>query len=66
MALAPRWLLVVPALQRMPARVRSTPVARLRRLGAITVKPSVFVLPDSPPAREDVAWLKADVERGGG
>jgi hypothetical protein len=30
------------------------------------VKPTVFVLPDSPPAREDVAWLKADVERGGG
>jgi hypothetical protein len=26
----------------------------------------VFVLPDSPTAREDIAWLKADAERGGG
>ena len=66
MALAPRWLLAVPALPRMTAGVRSKTLNRLRRLGAITVKPSVFVLPDSPPAREDVAWLKADVERGGG
>jgi len=66
MALAPRWLLVVPALQRMPARVRSAPVARLRRLGAIRVKASVFVLPDSPATREAVGWLKADVERANG
>ena len=66
MALTPRWLLVVPALPRMTAGVRSKTLNRLRRLGAITVKPSVFVLPDSPAAREDVAWLKADVERGGG
>jgi len=50
----------------MTAGVRSKTLNRLRRLGAITVKPSVFVLPDSPAAREDVAWLKADVERGGG
>ena len=64
--LAPRWLLVVPALPRMTAGVRSKTLNRLRRLGAITVEPSMFVLPDSPAAREDVAWLKADVERGGG
>jgi hypothetical protein len=50
----------------MTAGVRSKTLNRLRRLGAITVKPSVFVLPDSPVAREDVAWLKADIERGGG
>jgi hypothetical protein len=50
----------------MTSGVRSKTLNRLRRLGAITVKPSVFVLPDSPAAREDVAWLKADVERGGG
>lgn len=66
MALAPRWLLVVPGLPRMTAGVRSRTLNRLRRLGAITVKPSLFVLPDSPVAREDVAWLKADIERGGG
>ena len=46
MALAPRWLLVVPALPRMTAGVRSKTLNRLRRLGAITVKRSVFVLPD--------------------
>ena len=62
----PRWLLVVPVLPAMPASLRSTTLERLRRLGAITVKPSVFVLPDSPVAREDVGWLKADIERAGG
>jgi hypothetical protein len=66
MALAPRWLLVVPALPHVTAGIRSKTLNRLRRLGAIAVKPSVFVLPDSPAAREDIAWLKADTERGGG
>jgi hypothetical protein len=66
METVPRWLLVVPVLPAMPATLRSTTLSRLRRLGAITVKPSVFVLPDSPLAREDVGWLKAEIERSGG
>lgn len=66
MALAPRWLLVVPALPLMPADVRAKTLNGLRRLGAIALRRSVFVLPDSPTAREDIAWLRADTERGGG
>jgi hypothetical protein len=38
----------------------------LQQLGAIPVKQAVYVLPDSPSAREDFEWLKTEIEAGGG
>ena len=35
---------------------------RLQQLGAIPMKQAVYVLPDSPSAREDFEWLKAEVK----
>jgi hypothetical protein len=35
-------------------------------LGAIAVKQAVYVLPDSPGAREDFQWLKTEIESAGG
>jgi hypothetical protein len=35
-------------------------------LGAVAVKQSVYVLPDSPDAREDFQWLKTEIESAGG
>jgi hypothetical protein len=39
---------------------------RLQQLGAVAVKQAVYVLPDSPSAREDFEWLKTEIETGGG
>jgi hypothetical protein len=38
----------------------------LQQLGAVPVKQAVYVLPDSPAAREDFEWLKTEIESGGG
>jgi hypothetical protein len=35
-------------------------------LGAVAVKQAAYVLPDSPPAREDFEWLKGEIEAAGG
>jgi len=39
---------------------------RLQQLGAVAVKQAVYVLPDSPSAREDFEWLKTEIEAAGG
>lgn len=38
----------------------------MQQLGAIAIKQAVYVLPDSPAAREDFEWLKTEVEGSGG
>lgn len=35
-------------------------------MGAIPLKQAVYVLPDSPAAREDFEWLKAEIDAAGG
>jgi hypothetical protein len=39
---------------------------RLQQLGAIPLKQAVYVLPDTPAAREDFEWLKTEVTGSGG
>jgi hypothetical protein len=62
----PRWLLLVQVLPSTASALRARTLRRLVELGAIAVKPSVHVLPDSPAAREDFEWLKAGIEGAGG
>ena len=63
---AQRWLLLVHQLPPTPSNLRVRTWRRLQQLGAIAVKQAVYVLPDSPPAREDFEWLKTEIEGGGG
>ncbi len=39
---------------------------RLQQIGALVIKQAVYVLPDSPEAREDFEWLKTEIEGVGG
>jgi hypothetical protein len=39
---------------------------RLQQIGALAIKQAVYVLPDSPNAREDFEWLKTEIEAAGG
>lgn len=63
---APRWLLLVHQLPSHPSNLRVRTWRRLQQLGAIPVKQAVYLLPDSPGAREDFEWLKAEIEGAGG
>jgi hypothetical protein len=60
------WLLFVHQLPAHPTNLRVRTWRRLQQIGAIAVKQAVYVLPDSPGAREDFEWLKAEIEAAGG
>jgi hypothetical protein len=60
------WLLLVHQLPPKPTNLRVRTWRRLQQLGAIAVKQAVYVLPDSPAAREDFEWLKTEIEGSGG
>jgi hypothetical protein len=60
------WLLLVHQLPPTPTNLRVRTWRRLQQLGAIAVKQAVYVLPDSPAAREDFEWLKTEIEGSGG
>ena len=61
-----RWLLFVHQLPSQPSNLRVRTWRRLQQLGAIAVKQAVYVLPDSPGAREDFQWLKTEIEAAAG
>lgn len=60
-ALQPPWLLLVYELPTRPSNARVLTWRRLQRLGAVGVKNSVYVLPNSAQAREDFEWLRAEI-----
>ena len=63
---ARRWLLFVHQLPSNPSNLRVSTWRRLQQLGAVSLKQAVYVLPDTPSAREDFEWLKTEVNAAGG
>src|SRR5690349_7865624 len=63
---ARRWLMLVHLLPASPSNLRVRTWRRLQDLGAVALKQSVYVLPDSASAREDFEWLKVEIEGSGG
>lgn len=61
-----RWLLFVHQLPGTPSNLRVRTWRRLQQLGAVPVKQAVYVLPDTPTAREDFEWLKTEIKGAGG
>jgi hypothetical protein len=62
----PRWLLFVHQLPTSPSNLRVKTWRRMQQLGALAIKQAVYVLPDSPDAREDFEWLKTEIVGAGG
>ena len=60
------WLLLIPQLPPKPAYLRVKIWRRLQKLGAISVKNSVYVLPASDQALEDFQWLLREIEQDDG
>lgn len=60
------WLVLVYQLpaRHSPARVKAW--RRLQRIGAVSLKNSAYVLPNSAEAREDFEWIKTEIIGIGG
>jgi hypothetical protein len=56
-----KWLILVQQLPASPSNARVKTWRRLQQLGAVALKNSVYVLPNSPAAREDFEWIKAEI-----
>jgi hypothetical protein len=61
-----RWLLFAHQLPATPSVLRVRTWRRLQQLGAVPMKQALYVLPDTPEAREDFEWLKTEIEGSGG
>ena len=60
------WLLMAHRVPRQPTVHRVGVWRKLKRLGAVLVHDSVWVLPATPRTREHVRWLAAEIEEAGG
>lgn len=63
---APRWLLLIHAIPPEPAYFRVKVRRRLRKLGALALKNSVYLLPNTDEALEDLRWLAQEIRADGG
>src|SRR5438445_8505014 len=61
-----RWLLLFHQIPPKPDYFRVKVWRRLQRIGAVPVKNSVWVLPHSDQAVEDLRWLLQEIVQGGG
>jgi hypothetical protein len=55
------WLLLVHQLPAEPSNLRVKTWRRLQGLGAVLLRHAVYVLPNSAQAREDFAWVRAEI-----
>jgi hypothetical protein len=62
----PRWLLLIHQIPPRPTYLRVKIWRRLQRVGAVAIKNSVYALPKSDQAQEDLQWLSREIADGGG
>jgi len=60
------WLLLIHQLPPKPDYLRVKVRRRLQRLGAVPLRGSVYVLPDTEGSREDFQWLLGEIRAEGG
>ena len=63
---ARRWLLFIHQLPPKPDYLRVKIRRRLRKLGAVAIKQTVYALPSGEEALEDLQWLRREIEAEGG
>jgi len=60
------WLMLIHRVPPKPDYLRVKLRRRLARLGAVPLKNSVYLLPDTEEALEDLSWLAREIEAEGG
>ncbi|MDE2489775.1 MAG: chromate resistance protein [Elusimicrobia bacterium] len=63
---SPRWLLLAHQLPDKPSNLRVKIWRKLQALGALPVKKSIYILPDTAACREDFDWLRKEIVQSGG
>jgi hypothetical protein len=63
---APPWVLLMPRIPSHPAYVRVKIWRRLQAVGAVTIKNSVYVLPNRPDCVESFQWIARELASSGG
>jgi hypothetical protein len=61
-----RWLLLAHQLPAKPSNARVKTWRRLQEVGAVPVRNSVYVLPNTEACREDFEWIRAEIVALGG
>jgi hypothetical protein len=61
-----RWLLLIYQVPSKPPYLRVKIARRLQKVGAIPVKPTVYVLPKGDSGLEDFQWVVREVSKEGG
>ena len=59
-------MLLIHQIPPTPAYLRVKVGRHLARIGAVAIKNSVYALPRSDDAQEDLQWVLREVEKGGG
>src|SRR5882672_6801295 len=62
----PRWLLLIHQLPPKPAYLRVRTGRRLAALGAVALKNTVYALPRTDAAQEDLTWVLREIAEAGG
>lgn len=63
---AQEWMLLIHQLPPKPTSLRVRAWRKLQKLGAVSIKNSVYVLPSNEKTHEDFQWLKQEIEAAGG
>ena len=61
-----KWLVLIHQIPPKPDALRVKIWRRLQQIGAVAIKPSVYVMPHSEQSREDLSWTLKEVVAGGG
>jgi hypothetical protein len=62
----PRWLLLAHQLPTRASNARVKTWRRLNQIGAVAVRNSLYVLPNTEQCREDFEWLRGEIAALGG
>jgi hypothetical protein len=61
-----RFFLLLHHIPPKPAHLRAKVLRRLSQVGALAIKNSAYLLPESHDAAEDFEWLRHEIEQQGG
>lgn len=61
-----KWLLLIHQIPPKPDYFRAKIWRRLQQVGAVAIKQSVYVLPKTEQAYEDLSWILKEITEGGG
>ena len=65
-ATKPEWILLIHLLPPKPTNLRVRIWRKLQKLGAVSIKNSIYVLPATDESHEHFQWLKQEIEAAGG